>query len=156
MAETKLVISGVGIPPRSAMGVRQTLTPIGSGDIERDVNGGIVNMSRSTHQKYRSVISADSLRAPAFDGLWPGAEVTVDCVAQLSQSGNAAGGLSRTSVPGSVWYTDAAGNKLTDPLDPAVVATIYCPRLSMVVTGLDQDFDEWGAAVGWSLTLVEA
>ena len=79
-----LVIAGIGLPPASIRGVTQTLVPIGAAaQLMRTVNGTLIDVSAAAFRKYASTIRCSDQAPPALDGIWPGAPVTVDCVAEL-------------------------------------------------------------------------
>lgn len=138
---TLLSISGINIPPYSARGISQTLAPIaGAANLRRTVNGTLVDLSASQFRKYASTISCTDQQHPALNGVWPGVQVTVDCICELSYL-TSGGSADRTVVPGS---------SRTEGL-----YTFYRPRLIMRVLSYDIQTDEWGAAVGWSLELEE-
>lgn len=138
---TVLVLSGIGVPPYSARGIEQTYEPIDqAADLERTVNGTLINLSDGTFDKLRSTITCDDQQAPALNGVWPGQTVTVDCVADLGYP-TASGSPAYTVVPGSS-YADGD-------------FTFYRPRITMKVTGFSVKRDEWGAACGWTLELEE-
>ncbi len=65
----------------SARGCRQTLTPIGSGERFRTLEGQLVMVGAK--EKYRSVIECSDLYPPALDALWPGARLTIACITPL-------------------------------------------------------------------------
>jgi hypothetical protein len=51
--ETLLVLSGIGVPPYSARGLSETLTPIdASANLRRTVNGVLVDLSLAEMRKY--------------------------------------------------------------------------------------------------------
>ncbi len=104
----------------------------------RTVNGQLVDVSTSAFRKYASTIRCADQAPPALDGIWPGQQVTVDCVAELV---HAVGGTPARSVVAS--RTDSG-------------FVFYRPRLTMRVLSYEIDQDEWGAAVAWTLTLEEA
>lgn len=140
--ETLLVISGPGVSPYSARGLSQTLTPIQAAqNTRRTVNGSLIDISAAQFRKFRSTISCTDQNTPALDGIWPGEQVTVDCVATLSYK-TVGGSPSRPVVPGSSYVEGAF--------------TIYRPRLTMIVMNFAVQEDEYGAAISWSLDLEEA
>ena len=142
MSDTLLTITGVGIAPYSARGLRQTLEPIQqAAALRRSVNGALVDLSVPELRKYRSTISCDDFNAPALDGIWPGQLVTVGCVAELSYL-TAGGAPARAVVAGSA---RVMGDY-----------TFYRPELSMRVMNHSVQTDEWGAVVSWTLELEEA
>ena len=135
-----LVITGIGLPPASIRGVTQTLRPIDAASQSmRTVNGTLRDLSASAFRKYASTIACRDQVPPALSGVWPGALVTVECIAELV-------------------YETATGS----PERPVVASrvdgdfTFYRPLLSMRVLGFSVDHDEWGAAVGWSMEFAEA
>lgn len=139
--ETLLVLSGMGVPPYSARGLTQTLEPIdAAADVRRTINGAAVDLSESQFRKYRSTISCTDQQAPALEGIWPGQQLTVDCVFELSYE-TVTASPSRTEVPGSSYEESGF--------------TFYRPRLTMMVTALSETKDEYGATTAWSLELEE-
>ena len=137
---TLLVLTGVGVPPYSARGLTQTLEPIAqAAHVARTINGATIDLSATQFRKYRSTIQCSDQQAPAVDGVWPGAEVTVDCVAELSYP--VGGTAQRPVVPGSSHVENEF--------------VFYRPRLNMMVTTHTQSRDEWGATVAWSMDLEE-
>jgi hypothetical protein len=138
---TQLVLSVGGVPLYSARDLEQTLTPIkAAANTRRTVNGLLVDLSVSNFHKYQSTIKCQDIEAPALDGVMPGMTLTVDCVAELVFK-TAGGTPSRTVVAGSARTVGAY--------------TIYRPRLSMMVTALEQSLGEYGHATSWSLELEE-
>lgn len=141
-ATTLLVISGDGVAPYSARGLTQSLEPINAAaSVRRTINGGLMDLSAAQFRKFRSVVSCDDQQTPAFNDLWPGQSLTVDCVAELTYK-TSGGSPSRTVVPGSS-YTDGS-------------YTFYRPRLTMKVISLSVERDEYGAQSKWSLELEES
>lgn len=139
--ETLLSISGQGISPYSARGLTQTLEPIQqASNTVRTANGGLLDISASQFHKFRSVITCTDQNAPAFEQLWPGTVITVDCAAELSYK-TSGGTPSRSVVSGSSRVEGAY--------------TLYRPQLTMVVLDYSTSADEWNADVQWTLTLEE-
>ena len=120
----------------SARGLTQTLTPIAAAIVlRRSINGKMIDMSAPQFRQYASKITCTDQRAPALDGIWPGMEVTVDCVVEIAGSGSAG----------------RSGNDMRTEGD----VTYYRPTLTMIVTALNWQIDEYGCAVGWELDLEE-
>jgi len=141
MSESALVITGAEITPYSARGLSQTLEPIGqASNLRRTIAGTLTDISDPAFRKYRSVISCDDQDVPALDGIWPGQQVTVDCVAELSYK-TAGGSPAKTVVSGSS-YTDGD-------------FTFYRPQLSMMVVDFTTQKDEAGDVTSWQLELEE-
>jgi hypothetical protein len=139
--DTYLAITGPGINPWSARGLRQTLEPIAqAASFRRTINGDLRNLAVEQFEKYRSTISCEDVTVPALDGVWPGLILTVDCAAELSYL--TAGGSPSRSVVASSSYVDGA-------------YTRYRPQLTMMVLGYSVDLDEYGARVAWQLLLEE-
>jgi hypothetical protein len=138
---TVLRLSGPGVSPYSARGLNQTLEPIAQSEaLWRTINGSFIDVSAPQFRKYHSVISCSDQNAPAFDGVWPGQLLTVDCVVTLSYKTDG-GSPARPVVPDSSYQEGAY--------------TIYRPRLQMRVRNYQTTEDEWGAVVSWSLDLEE-
>jgi hypothetical protein len=134
-----LVIAGIGLPAASIRGVTQTLEPIGAAaQLMRTVNGQLIDVSAAAFRKYASTIRCSDQAPPALDGIWPGALVTVDCVAELVHP---QGGVAARTVVAS---------RTEDGF------VFYRPRLSMRVLSFDIDRDEWGEVVAWAMALEEA
>lgn len=139
--ETELVLTGMGVTPYSARGLTQTLAHIGSSALQRrTVNGTLVDISTTIFQKYESTITGDDQDSPAINGIWPGQQLTVDCIVELAYP-TSGGSADRPVVSGS---SRVSGDY-----------TFYRPQLTMLVTQYSVEIDEWGAAVGWSMGLEE-
>lgn len=140
---TELAFSGPGINPYSGRGLTQTLeVDDASGNIRQTINGIYRDVSAAQFRKYRSTISCSPVMAPAFDGIWPGQILTVDCAIHLSYK-TSGGSASRTVVSGSTYtYGDY---------------TFYRPQLTMMVLpgSPSRSYDEYGAVNGWEIALVE-
>lgn len=138
---TWLVLSVGGVPLYSARGLDQTLQPIDAAHVtRRTINGTLVDLSVDRFHKYASKISCADIEAPAMDKVFPGMQVTVDCVAELVYK-TAGGTPSRTVVAGSARTVGAY--------------TIYRPRLDMMIIGFNQSIAEYARTVSWELDLEE-
>lgn len=139
---TILVLAGIGLPPYSARGIKQSLELISAAkSMHRTVNGRLIDMAPPQMRFYRSTIdSGGDVNGVTPDGLTAGVPVTVDCIAELFYL-TAGGAPDRTPVPGS---ERVEGDY-----------TYYRPRLDMVVMDFTGNTDEWGAAVAWRLDLEE-
>lgn len=143
---TLLVIGGVGVTPYSARGLSQTLEPIeAASQLRRTVNGELVDVAAVQLRKYRSTINCSDQQAPAFDGLWPGTQVVVQCVAELAYL--TSGGPPDRPV------AEVASDEFATRTEGAF--TFYRPELTMLVKSFRQQTDEWDAVIGWSLELEE-
>lgn len=138
---TLLVLTPEGVPPYSARGLTQTLTPIqAAANYRRTVNGNLLDLSLAQFRKYASTISCDDQESPAMDAVPIGAVVEVDCVAELAYL-TTGGAPAKPVVTGS---SRVSGEH-----------TMYRPKLVMMVTAKSQETNEWGAAVSWSVELEE-
>jgi len=137
-------IAAPGLPLYATRGMHGTLRPIamaqGSDKLRRTINGTLIDISAPQMRKYQLEASGDDQEPPAFDGLWPGMEVEVDCHVELAYL-TAAGPPSRTAVPGS---EHISGDY-----------SLYCPTLLMRVVELSIERAEYDAQVSWSITLEE-
>lgn len=140
-----LVITGLDASPYALRGATQTLTPIDqSVQLRRTINGDLVDLSDPIFRKYRSTITGTDVLPPGFDDIWPGMEVTVDCISELSyktSSGSAAKPIAQVDGEDA---TRTVGDY-----------TFYRPSLTMRVVAFTQDTDEYAATVSWSLELEE-
>lgn len=173
MQDTILTLSGAGLPPWSARGLRQSLQPLDGGGLRRTVNGTLVDLGLPQHRKYRSSISAADVAPPAFGGLWRGMALTVGCAAELGHrlvlvAGAGGTTIERDAVAGAGRAVAASGRLAAATIvgrtasvdfgDPGLGGDAwlyYRPVLSMLVTGWTGDFDEWQAGRDWSLELEE-
>jgi hypothetical protein len=137
---TLLNLWGIGVVPYSARGLTQTLEPIdAAGFLRRSINGKLVDLSVAQFQKYKSTITGSDQKPPACSGVWPGKQVTVDCISELVYPEY--GTPERAVVAGSEY--EEAG------------FVFYRPQLIMRVIGLQVQTDEWQAQVGWTMNLEE-
>lgn len=153
---TLLRLYGIGVPPFSIRGATQTLVPIAQAKaLRRTVNGALLDLSVAQFHKYNSVITNSNkpdVQPPAFDGVFPGAVLTMSCIAELCQEH-------------SGYSTETSGVLSTDPAlhRPAVSGSIrfesgfvfYRPVLQMMVMDLTQKTDEYGSITDWTLTTEE-
>jgi len=133
-----------GINPFSARALTGTLSPIaaakGDDKLARTVNGTLIDLSAPQMRKFRLEVSGNDQAPPALDGLWVGMPVHVACHVELAYL-TAGGGPERSPVLGS---ERTEGDY-----------TYYRPQFTMLVVEHQQDREEWGAAVTWSLALEE-
>lgn len=132
------------VPLYASRGLTGTLRPIdmaqGADKLRRTVNGTSIDVSAPQMRKYHLEASGSDMEPPAFDGLWAGMEVEVDCHVELAYL-TIAGPPSRTVVPGS---EHVRGDY-----------TWYCPQFVMRIAELNIDQDEWGASASWQISLEE-
>ncbi len=82
--ETLLDLSGDGVNPYSARGLKQTLEPIAVAVPPRTINGGLSNIVPPQFRKFRSTLSCSDTSPPALASLWPGVVVVVNCMAEIA------------------------------------------------------------------------
>jgi hypothetical protein len=141
-SDTLLTISGFGTLLYQARNLDQTLEVIQeASDMERSVNGTLVDLSNPIFRKYKSKISCTDVNAPPLDNIWPGMVVTVGCTINLCYP---------VSNPGSPARNEVSGSSYTQGH-----FVFYRPVLIMRVAQLSQNFEEWKANNGWTLTLEE-
>lgn len=157
------------IPPWSARGCTQTLTLLTHHDVRRTVNGDLVDISSPFHRKYISTISCRDKTPLAFDGVWIGTALWVNCI-QCLTTPFAAGvqqvALARKPVKSSLTIETIGGEKIRPhslkektvffekPLENQGFIT-YQPQLLMRLTDSHLETDEWGMVVGWKMQLEE-
>lgn len=139
MADTDLVLTGLGVTPFSARGLTERLEPIGAGALRRTVNGTLVDVTDTLFRKYTLSLSAADQEPPALDGAWRGMQVVVDAVTPLAHPTASSPG--RAVVAGSSYVEGSF--------------TIYRPQLTMLIVDWTIERDEWGAVTSWSLDLEE-
>lgn len=171
--ETDLTIEGHGLPPFSARGCHQVLTPIRNGEYRRTIEGKLIFIGNETHHKYRTKIRGQDKTTPVLEKWWRGCQVRVGCIQRLCQEviGNGLEKrveLARIPIEGSVIVFDEAKEK------PAILKVqerevflagappkgkrlfiSYRPLLEMMMTHHTVETDEWGHQVGWTLELEE-
>jgi len=129
------------LPFYSARGMTQTMTPIDAAQSQRrTVNGELVDLSLSRMRKYASVISANDVRPPSRDDVWPGKTVYVGCAYLLSYP-TVGGSPSRDVVSGSTVVSGAF--------------TFYRPVIHFMIGKSSGSFEEWQAGYGWSIPMQE-
>jgi hypothetical protein len=142
--QSVLVVSGInGQPMMSSYNASQDMGYIEAAkNNERDLNGNLIDLSRPEMQKYTTKISTnDVMFNIGMDGIWPGQQVTIDCIAQFVYAVGSS--PSRPVVPGSDYVT------------PDGQFHSYAPRLTMLIDDFSIKYDEWGARVGWTLSASE-
>ena len=130
------------LPFYSARGLTQTMGAIGGAKVQRrTVNFELVNLALPRAQKYASVISANDVRPPSRDDVWPGKIVLVGCAYLLSYP--TSGGSPARSVVSGSQQDDGHG------------FTFYQPLITFMIGDLHGSFEEWEAGYNWSISLEE-
>ena len=165
--ESELLLSIGGLPPLSARGCKQVLSPISVGQFQRTVNGDLVYTGPQAIKKYHSIISCEDKAPLATDGLHRGTQIQVSCIQQLWQkisddTTNIT--LDKMPIPSSVVVYGKNHKPLEHTLDGQTITVVsfeeatyvcYRPILEMRVISYQLSTNEWGVKVGWSLELEE-
>jgi hypothetical protein len=139
MTDTLLEID-FGIAPASSRGITEDLSlDDATKKQRRTVNGRLIDLSGTQFRKYRIKLEGSDMLPPALAGVWPGQIVTIKCISELCYA--VGGTAERAAVEGSTRVSNGF--------------VYYRPILQAMVEDLSQGTDEWGARVGWSLSLVE-
>jgi hypothetical protein len=139
-ADTILNLQGLGVPSWSARGLTETLTLIeAAAQITRSINGKVLNWSQPQFRKYRITLSCTDQRVLAFDGIWPGAEVIIDCVTELAYP-----------VGGTPERTPVGGSERTEGS-----FVFYRPQIWCFFVGFNTNTPEYEATPGWEARFEE-
>ncbi|MDP2193161.1 MAG: hypothetical protein Q8K36_01350 [Alphaproteobacteria bacterium] len=165
--ETVLTLSIGGMPPLSARGCIQTLTPIQLGKMARNVAGDLIHLGPRM-LKYKSTIQAQDKSVIALNNCAPGTPVRVGCIQRLwEKMEGTTHNLSRDFVEGSlVMMTQdqqavAFGKRdktviVEGDLPPhANIFISYRPYLDMRISDFSLKTDEWAIKSEWLLNLEE-
>ncbi|MBF0560729.1 MAG: hypothetical protein HQL37_01685 [Alphaproteobacteria bacterium] len=176
MVSTVLTLSGRDIPAWSARWLDETLEMMPLGEIRRDVNGNLVDLTLSLERKYRCTLYCRDREAPPLDGVYRGTTLTVGCVTELVipvslASGSATGTAARTIVAGSARGYRNSGSSYQQAASVSVSGAAirigfgdsssgnafiaYRPSLSMMVSAIRYGSGEMRAQRPWSMVLEE-
>lgn len=166
--ETELTISIGGLPPLSARGCEQELTPIIQGEFHRTINGDLIYLGENFHTKYKSTVTCNDKTAIATDGLHRGSEIKLGCIQRLWQKiepDQIELNLDKLPVPESICALDKDNNPIPIKFADKHLVTLetphqggficYRPLLSMRVIGYNLRTNEWGIKVGWQIECEE-
>lgn len=138
-AYTLLTLTGIGVSPYATRGLDMEIQPLEqAGQIFRNVNGGMVDLTDPIFKLYRVTISCTDRRAPPFGGLWPGQLVTLESPIEMA---NATLTSDRPIVSGSDNVEQGIG--------------FFRPVLYCFVTAFTQSANEYSSEVSWTLELEE-
>ena len=93
MPTTLLSINGINFSDWATRGITMTLAPIGSGDLRRDVNGTLRDLTLAQFRKYKTSIKCSDQEAPTFDTIWKGSVIEVTCIPELGVGGDDTDGV---------------------------------------------------------------
>lgn len=144
-SDSLLTISVMGVTRFQMRNLTQTLEIASEAtQMERTINGVMINLSPPQFQKYTTKISIpNEVEAPPIDGIFPGLIVVMQCAVQLvfPLSGGVISGPNRPVVSGSYYTANGYG--------------FYRPELTMMIRTISEKFDEWGAKVSTDISADE-
>jgi hypothetical protein len=145
--QTLLKLSGTGIHGvslYSARGLKQSLEPLQEAAvIRRTINMEARSLGLPAARKYNTTISAGAdvnIAPPAFDDIWPGMVVVIECIAELGYK----------TIGGTPARTVVAGSSRTEG-----DFTRYRPVLTCMIVSLTMGAEEYTAGHEWTLTATE-
>lgn len=167
--QTDLLIGGAYLPYGSARGLSVSVQPINAGEIRRTINGGLVDLTRTTHRKYRVQISGQDTITPTLADLWPGALVSMRIPVWFRQSiATPTNSLTISrdvlsdadvrvfiSFGTPVAFTRAGRVITAAGLAGAQGWVEYLPFVDGRVIERTEQHQEWAASATWSLTVEE-
>lgn len=139
-----LTISGVGINPFSVRGIEQSYAPIDERSQNvRTINGMLIDVGDDAFNKLVTTIACEDMQSPLFDGIYPGKEVVIECVADLG-------------------YDTATGQSATRPIvtgsqrqQGSSTIWLYKPILTCLIDEIETDAELWGKVYAWTLVASE-
>lgn len=167
--ETELTLSLGGLPPLSARGCYQELTPVTQGIWKRTLSGKLIYVG-SKEIKYKTLITCKDKTVIATDGFIPGMPVEVGCIQRIWQKvdvdcTNRFVSLQRPAILGSIAVVNENGkNQEIEKVEERevvlnhrneIVFLSYRPKIMMMVKDFKLHIDEWGMIGGWSLVMEE-
>lgn len=167
--ETELTLSLGGLPPLSARGCYQELTPVVQGLWRRTLNG-ILTYIGLEDVKYKTLITCKDKTVIATESFLPGNPLEVGCIQRIWQKvdldkDNKSIKLKRPAVKGSVFVVNELGEnedikelneqEITFNNRDELMFVSYRPVLTMMVKDFKLHVDEWGMTGGWSLMMEE-
>ena len=167
MNHLTLKIESEGMEPFLAPPCTQELTLLPHGTFLRTLTGQMVFTGKKGGDKYRSLIKGQGREPPAFDGLWRGKKVTVNCIQYMAQTlprGIKSLRLMRPCVPRSLMVFDTLRRPLRHELIEGTQVELlqgeggviqYQPRLEMLITDLHIEAKEKLGLINWKIILEE-
>lgn len=167
--QTDLLIGGAFLPYGSARGLSVSVQPISAGEIRRTINGGLVDLTRATHRKYRVQISGQDMITPTLADFWPGMLTSMRIPVWFRQS--IATPTSTITISRNVLSDadarvfDALGTPVAFTRAGRVITAAalggeqgwveYLPFVEGRVIERTEQHQEWAASANWSLTVEE-
>jgi hypothetical protein len=162
--ETQLLFSIGGTPQFSSRGCMQELKPLVKSPMLRSLNGNFIKNIKPVEMKYISTITCKDEIPFAFDGIYPGVDVSVGCITPLIQKITSDKMvLSRDYVNGSLVAYDMSQKKISIKkvdgrnvfLSEKSGFLSYRPWMKMKVVDFEVKTNEWDMKNFWVLKLEE-
>lgn len=132
----------LSLPFYSARGLTQTISPIKEKEqMERNINGWLVDLSLAQFEKYQSKITCTDMNAPTFDKVWQGNTCYIDCCTELPFATGGTPG--RPLATGSSVRSDGNGT------------SYYYPKLYVMIRNIQLEFPEYTYAKKWEVDVEE-
>lgn len=95
---TLLSINEINFSDYASRGIRQSLEIEDNGELERDCNGTLHDLTLPSHRKYTTTIECTDHEAPPLNGIYKGSTITVVCLPNLGVSDATDGTLTMTMM----------------------------------------------------------
>jgi hypothetical protein len=104
-AYTLLAIDGIDFSQYAVRGITMTLTPIDqAASLARDCRGALADISLAQFRQYKVSISCTDHEAPELSDVWPGMDITIDCIPGLGTA-NSTGDVLTILAKVTSWNT---------------------------------------------------
>lgn len=80
---TLLAITGIDLGNYSTRDLQVEVAPIALGELARDVNGNLVDMTLESFRKYAVTLTCTDVEAPDLVGVWRGKQVTLSLIPDM-------------------------------------------------------------------------
>jgi hypothetical protein len=102
---TLLAIDGIDFSQYAVRGITMTLEPIDQAkNVARDCRGALADISLAQFRQYKVSISCTDHEAPELTDVWPGMDITIDCIPGLGVA-NSAGDVLTILAKVTAWNT---------------------------------------------------
>jgi len=84
---TLLAIDAIDFSDYAVRGITMTLAPIDQAkNVARDCRGDLADISVAQFRQYKVTITCTDHEAPQLSGIWPGQDITINCIPGLGAS----------------------------------------------------------------------
>jgi len=102
---TLLAIDAIDFSDYAVRGITMTLAPIDQAkNLARDCRGVLADISVAQFRQYKVSITCTDHEAPVLTDIWPGQDITIDCIPGLGAS-NATGDVLHILAKVMTWNT---------------------------------------------------